>query len=266
MATALKFTQPTKGTHLYVADGGYEVRLNEDKKTWTATKDGDQLTTEAASRKDAFDLASKHATPEAPTADVSGEKAKAPTQRAQLNTREHTILKPVANAEEGVQVKMDTLPELSGLDKITVYSTLSTLQRRKFIEVDDDENVTLTEEGRAAFATVKERVAREPKAPKEPRDSKSMEDRYGPRDPELPEERPTEEEWQMARLKAAEASVELAYMGRRMHPYSPKAKDKHNSALERCKIIQEALDKARATSPKAAAEDPNSEEQDSTTE
>lgn len=250
----VKFVQPDKKKHEYVSvdPEGYSVRVNADRKTWSATGPDGMLGETLSNRAGAFKIVNDKVFPP-----PEGEVAKDGTKKPLITPREHTVLE-ILETNEG-EVSIPVLCEKSTYDPSVAMGIMANLARRKFIVLTAN-GCTITDVGREARSlfvpgvnvgkgprvalTPEEQLQREEKR------RKAMEEKWGVRADIGPS--PTNVEYETARLVNSEASLAWAEIDYRMHPYSKIAAKKVDGARERVKMAEERLVAVKAKAEKAS--------------
>lgn len=250
----ITYDQPNEQVHAYVSSEpkGYEVLVNDDKRTWTVQFEGKVITADAKSRMLAFEAANSHRNPESAQSGAGGAKGAVKASKPLVNKREHAVLKVLVEAE-GQNVQSAVIAEKTGLEQAVVFATIAQLSRKKFLQLTGDGSA-LSPGGRAAFETYIERpgnVAREPKKPRDPEASRKarqakMEAKHGVKDPNIGP-MPTRLEFEQARHDNAAESYKFALVVQRRYPYSPDAKKKVESSKGRLDIAKARLEALTAS-------------------
>lgn len=235
----LQFDKPDKSKHVYnsVNPEGYTMKVNGDRKTWSASGPSGILGASYRNRAEAQAAIMAAINPEQAAVVAAAEAAK---PKSNLSAREAAVLGSLKSSE-GAQT-IEQLVALSGLDAAQTMGVVSILSRRRLLQLSGDGS-TITELGDTALANYIPKVKVPPTFRIHKNRDVSLEAKFGPR-PEGIEPRPTVLEYEQCRLANTQSSLEFALMDQRVHPYSPIAKKKVDNARERLRLAEIRLGEA----------------------
>lgn len=228
----LTWAQPVKSEHVYVSEepnAGYTVKRLTDR-VWSANFGDDELR-QTTSRAKAMQACNEHRWPSV----------------VKLTATEFGLLRYVMDlGPDGGDLNSVVISGIKGANPMTLMGKTQKAVKAGLLEMSGT-NIKITDKGRLAVSEYR------PPNPRLTADGSPRKNGataiYGERPEGM--ERPTEVEYKQCQLQNALASLDLAWMHRRCHPFSPLAEKKLDNAKQRVEEAEAKLKTAQAEEAEA---------------